>query len=83
MNVAQTMMEQRKKWKGTLVLLAQSAEEIGKGAKGVLASAAWNKIPKASYQLAFHTHANLEVGELGLCDGYAMAAVDMMNITIF
>jgi amidohydrolase len=83
MNVAQTMMEQRKKWKGTLVLLAQSAEEIGKGAKGVLASAAWSKIPKASYQLAFHTHANLEVGELGLCDGYAMAAVDMMNITIY
>jgi hippurate hydrolase len=83
MNVAQTMMLQRKKWKGTLVLLAQSAEEIGRGAKGVLASQAWTKIPQASHQLAYHVNANLEVGELGLCDGYAMAAVDMMNITIY
>lgn len=83
LNVAQTMVAQRKKWKGTLILLAQSAEEIGRGAKEVMASAAWKNIPQPSHQLAFHVNANLEVGELGLCDGYSMAAVDMMNITIY
>ncbi len=83
LNVAQTMVNQRKKWNGTLVLLAQSAEEIGRGAKEVMASAAWKQIPQPSHQLAFHVSANLEVGELGLCDGYSMAAVDMMNITIY
>ena len=83
LNVSQTMVNQRKKWNGTLVLLAQSAEEIGRGAKEVMASAAWKQIPQPSHQLAFHVNASLEVGELGLCDGYSMAAVDMMNITIY
>jgi hippurate hydrolase len=82
LNVAQIMQAQKKQWKGTLVLIAQSAEEIGKGAKGIFASPAWKKIPQPDKQLAFHTNASLEVGQLGLCDGYAMAAVDMMNITI-
>ena len=83
LNVAQLMMAQRKQWKGTLVLIAQSAEEVGKGAKGIFAAKAWSQIPTPDKQLAFHTNATLEVGQLGFCDGYAMAAVDMMNITIY
>lgn len=83
LNVAQLMIGQKKQWKGTLILVAQSAEEVGKGAKGIFASKAWNQLPSPDKQLAFHTNASLEVGQLGFCDGYAMAAVDMMNITIY
>lgn len=83
LNVAQVMSQLQKEWKGTLVLIAQSAEEVGKGAKGILASSAWKELPKPNFQLAFHTNASLEVGQLGFCDGYAMASVDMMNITIY
>jgi amidohydrolase len=83
LNVAQLMNAQKKLWNGTLVLVAQSAEEVGKGAKGIFAAKAWNQIPTPDKQLAFHTNAYLEVGQLGFCDGYAMAAVDMMNITIY
>jgi amidohydrolase len=83
LNVAQTMYALRKEWSGTLVLVAQSAEEVGKGAKGLFAAKAWSQIPTPDQQVAFHTNASLEVGQLGFCDGYAMAAVDMMNITIY
>ena len=83
LNVAKEMCLSKNKWSGTLVLIAQSAEELGKGAKGVFNSKNWNKVPKPDIQLAFHSNANLEVGQLGFCDGYAMAAVDMMNITIY
>jgi hippurate hydrolase len=83
LNVARTMIAQKKQWKGTLVLVAQSAEEVGKGAKGLFASKAWRLIPTPDKQLAFHNNASLEVGQLGFCDGYAMAAVDMMNITLY
>ncbi len=83
LNVAREMSLSKNKWSGTLVLVAQSAEEIGKGAKGIFNSENWNHVPKPDVQLAFHSNPNLEVGQLGFCDGYAMAAVDMMNITIF
>lgn len=83
LNVAKEMYLSKNKWSGTLILVAQSAEEIGKGAKGIFNSKNWNTIPKPAIQLAFHSNANLEVDQLGFCDGYAMAAVDMMNITIY
>ena len=83
LNVAKEMALSKNKWRGTLVLIAQSAEEIGKGAKAIFNSKNWNKVPKPNMQLAFHSNPNLEVGQLGFCEGYAMAAVDMMNITIY
>lgn len=83
LNVAQVMSQLKTEWKGTLLLVAQSAEEVGKGAKGIFSSDAWKTLPKADNQVAFHTNATLEVGQLGFCDGYAMASVDMMNITIY
>ncbi|MFZ9660927.1 MAG: M20 metallopeptidase family protein [Chitinophagaceae bacterium] len=83
LGTAQLLSQNKNQWKGTLVLLAQSAEETGQGAKAVLASLNHTKIPVADFQLAMHDHAQLPAGKIGLCDGYAFAAVDMLNITIF
>ena len=83
LGLAKLFAQTKKDWNGTLVFLAQSAEETAQGAKKIVASPAYKKIPKANYQLAIHDHAELLVGEVGFCDEYEMAAVDMMNITIF
>lgn len=83
LGIAQMMQAQRKNWSGTFILLAQSAEETGQGAKKVVASAAFQNLPRADIQLAIHDHAELPAGQAGFCDGYSMAAVDMMNITIY
>jgi hippurate hydrolase len=72
-----------KNWKGTIVFLAQSAEETAQGAKAIVAADAFTKLPKADLQLAIHNHAELPVGTFGFCHGFSMAAVDMMDITIF
>lgn len=80
--VAEYMAKHPKSWKGTLVLLAQSAEEIGQGARKAIAQPNFKKLPIPNYQIAMHNNADLAVGQVGFCDGYAMAAVDMMNITI-
>ncbi len=80
--VADYFAHHRNQWKGTLVLLAQSAEEIGQGARKAIAQPNFKKIPTPNYQIAMHNNADLAVGQVGFCDGYAMAAVDMMNITI-
>ncbi|HOZ70290.1 MAG TPA: amidohydrolase [Chitinophagaceae bacterium] len=73
----------RKQWSGTVIFLAQSAEETGQGARKIIASPSFARIPKPDIQLAFHDNADLPSGQIGFCDGYSMAAVDMMNITIY
>jgi hippurate hydrolase len=83
LGIGKVLSSLKKEWKGTLVMLAQSAEETGQGAIKVVTSSNFNAIPKADFQLAIHDHAELKSGEFGFCDEYAMAAVDMMNITIF
>ncbi|RXK58869.1 amidohydrolase [Lacibacter luteus] len=83
LGIAKLMAEQRNTWKGTLVLLAQSAEETGQGAKRMVTTANFQQLPKPSKLLAVHDHASLPAGTVGFCNGYMMAAVDMMNITIY
>lgn len=83
LGIAQLMAKLRNQWSGTLIMLAQSAEETGQGARKILASAAFQQLPVADYQLAIHDHAGLPAGVAGFCDGYSMAAVDMMNITVY
>lgn len=83
LGTASLMSRLRKQWSGTLILLAQSAEETGQGAKQVVQSPAFRQLPGPDYQLAFHDHAALPAGQAGFCDGFSMAAVDMMNITIY
>jgi amidohydrolase len=80
--LAEAMQALRKHWKGTLVFIAQSAEETAQGAKQLFASDAIKRLPKPTIQLAIHDHAELAVGQAGFCDGYAYAAVDMLNITM-
>ena len=83
LGIAKMMSAQRKLWSGTLILLAQSAEETGQGAKKAVVTANFKNLPKPDMQLAIHDHAELVAGQAGFCDGYSMAAVDMMNITIY
>lgn len=81
--IAQTLTRMRSQWKGTLVLLAQSAEETGQGAFQILSSKNYQNLPKPTIQLAMHDNAELEAGSVGFCDGYAMASVDLLNIKFF
>lgn len=83
LGMAHLMMQLRKQWSGTLIFLAQSAEETGQGARKILASPAFQQLPVAEYQLAIHDHAGLPAGVAGFCDGYSMASVDMLNIIIY
>ena len=83
LGLAKVMSQMKSDWKGTVIFLAQSAEETAQGAKKIVTSDNYKLLPKANYQLAVHDHAELQVGEIGFCDEYEMAAVDMMNITIY
>ncbi|MBB5719388.1 hippurate hydrolase [Stakelama sediminis] len=69
-------------WSGTLVMVAQPAEEIGKGARMMLADGLFTRFPKPDFALAFHDAANMPAGTIGIHSGYALANVDSVDIVV-
>jgi len=76
------LAQNRNKWKGTLVVVGQPAEEIGQGAENLLAAGLFKKFPKPDYAIAFHVHSLLPAGKVGYVSGPAMAAADSVSITV-
>ena len=79
---AELLATNKDKWRGTIVFIAQPAEERSGGAKAMLADGLYEKFPRPDYALAFHTNASLAAGKIGYVPGFAMANVDFMKITI-
>jgi len=79
---ARALAELKDKWKGTLVLIGQPAEEIGMGAMAMLADGLFKKFPRPDWCLALHVDAELEAGKVGYVSGYALANVDSVDLVI-
>ncbi len=79
---ATTLVDMRAHWQGTLVFVAQPAEENGLGADSMFKDGLYDKIPKPDYALALHDNAYLPAGTIGYREGPMMASVDMMDITV-
>lgn len=79
-----TLMAQAKdRWHGTLVMIAQPAEEIIKGAHAMLDAGLYTKFPKPDFAVAAHDASDLPVGTIGFTSGYALAGADTVDITIY
>ncbi len=79
-----TIMAQNKKdWHGTLMLIAQPAEERGMGAKAMIADGLFRRFPKPDVGVALHAGNILPAGKVGFIPGYAMSNSDAVNITIY
>jgi len=72
----------RARWSGTLVMIGQPAEERGIGARAMLTAGLYRKFPKPDFALALHDNANLPAGTVGIVEGYALANVDSVDITV-
>jgi hippurate hydrolase len=79
---AEALATQRKDWSGTLVVIAQPAEERGAGARLMLADGLFERFPLPDYNLSLHTIATLPAGQVGYRAGYMMANVDMVDLTL-
>ncbi|MBW7996537.1 MAG: amidohydrolase [Candidatus Glassbacteria bacterium] len=79
---ARMLAELKSEWSGTVVIVGQTAEERGSGARALLADGLYERWPVPDYAVAEHTDPSLEAGQVGYCPGWAMANVDMMDITI-
>lgn len=70
------------KWHGTVIMIAQPAEERGMGAKAMLDDGLFTRFPKPQFALAFHDSASQPAGQIGVTPGYALANVDSVDITV-
>jgi amidohydrolase len=79
---ARRMAAMKQSWSGTLVMIGQPAEEIGLGAKAMLDDGLFTRFPRPSVAIAFHDSAQLPAGTLGYTDGYTLANVDSVDLTV-
>ncbi|RYI18343.1 MAG: amidohydrolase [Acetobacteraceae bacterium] len=79
---ARRMAAMKASWSGTLVMIAQPAEEIGQGARAMLKDGLYTRFPKPGTVIAFHDSASLPAGTIGYVDGYTMANVDSVDIVV-
>lgn len=79
---ARILSREKNRWKGTLMMVAQPAEERGAGAKAMLADGLFGKFPVPDYAIALHNDAGMRAGRVGVCSGYALAGVDSVDLVV-
>lgn len=79
---ARRLMAVKGQWSGTLVMIAQPAEELGLGAKRMLDDGLFTRFPKPTHALALHDTTGMPAGTLAYSSGYALANVDSVDVTV-
>ena len=80
---ATLLSKTKDRWRGTLMMVGQPAEEMGGGARKMLADGLFTKFPKPDFAIAFHDNADMLAGQIAAVPGYALANVDSVDITIY
>ena len=80
---AAIMAHNKDSWHGTLMLVAQPAEETITGADKMIKDGLFTRFPKPDLGVALHDTNNLPVGKVGITPGYAKANADSVRITIY
>ena len=83
MATARIMAKARNRWRGTLMVIGQPAEELGGGAHAMLADGLLTRFPRPDYAVAVHDDARYPAGIIGYHVGPILANVDTVSITIY
>jgi len=79
---ARVLQRLKNQWHGTVMFIGQPAEETVGGARAMLKAGLYEKFGKPDFALGYHDNAELAMGKIGICEGYANANVDSVNITV-
>jgi len=83
LGVAKIMMTLKNNWKGTLVFLAQPAEELLTGAQAMVDDSMYAKgVPVPDYLLGLHT-TTLPLGTIDNGAGIRMSGSDQLDVTFY
>jgi amidohydrolase len=79
---ARALAKLKDQWHGTILFVAQPAEELGNGARALLKDGLYDRFGKPNFALGFHDKADLETGRIGVTEGYTSANVDSVDVTV-
>jgi hippurate hydrolase len=82
LGTARDLVARKSEWKGTLVMIAQPAEEIGLGSMAMFEDGLYTRFPKPDNVIGLHDNASLPAGTIGVGSGYVMANVDSVDLTV-
>lgn len=80
---ATIMAHNKDSWHGTLMLVAQPAEETITGAQRMVKDGLFTRFPKPDIGIALHDTNSLPVGKVSVTPGFAKAAADSLRITVY
>lgn len=78
-----TLAALRARWRGTLVLVGQPAEEVGLGARSMIGDGLFEHFPRPDYVLGLHVGGDLPAGQVGTTAGWWAANVDSVDIILY
>jgi len=77
---AKTLVGLKDQWHGTLMFIAQPAEEIGSGAKAMLADGLFTRFPKPNFGFALHANGAFAYGTVLYTVGAGSSTADGLYI---
>lgn len=80
---ARLMAENKARWRGTLMMVGQPAEETLSGARAMLEDGLFTRFPKPDFALSFHDDDSLPAGVIGYRPGLFRAMSDAVTITVY
>lgn len=80
---AELLAKTKGAWRGTVVMVAQPAEETTDGARSMIRDGLFTRFPKPDASLAVHGSAELPAGAVTWVAGFTMANVDAADVVIY
>jgi len=80
---AELLAREKARWSGTLIVLAQPAEEIGSGARALIDAGLFQRVPKPDFALALHVDPDVRSGSVAIAPGWAAANTDSVDVTLY
>lgn len=80
---ARLMAEHRDRWRGTLVMVGQPAEEGSSGAAAMLKDGLFTRFPRPDFALSLHDDDTMPSGTIGYHPGFFRAMSDAVTITVY
>ena len=83
LGIAKIMVALKSEWSGTLVFVAQPAEELGLGAKAMIDDSMYQKgVPVPDYLFGMHTW-NFQLGKIDNGTGVRCSGSDQLDVTFY
>jgi hippurate hydrolase len=80
--VARRMVALKDRWRGTLLLVGQPAEEALGGAKAMVADGIYERVGRPDFALALHVIAKYPAGKVAFSDGLMYSSADTVRINV-